>query len=103
MLVGGHGKSRPADGKANSAMVLRHDLAIVWQKLHAGILYAPAVPLPAIQSAQESIWNALMHGRKILVHKEFFKTWGSVSVVITRGQTVKKVKKKKKASLILVI
>lgn len=86
MLVGGHGKSRPADGKANSAMVLRHDLAIVWQKLHAGILYAPAVPLPAIQSAQESIWNALMHGRKILVHKEFFKTWGSVYVVITRGQ-----------------
>ena len=84
--MGGHGKSRPVDGKADSAVVLRHGLAVMWQKLHAGTRYAPAVPLPAIQSAQESIWNALMHGRKILVHKEFFKTWGSVSVVMPRGQ-----------------
>lgn len=74
------------DGKADSAGALRHDLAVLCQKLHIGILYAPAVPLPAMQSVRESIWNALMHGRKILIHKEFFKTCRSVSVVMPRGQ-----------------
>lgn len=75
----------PCGWEGGLGSVLRHQLAVLWQKLHAGILCAPAVPLPAIQSVQESIWNALMHGRKILVHEEFFKTWGSVSVVMPRG------------------